>query len=114
MILRKPVAQRRRHQERLLTITIDEVLWHAGNPTGPPGQNPLRDSHRGGQVSVSNGIDNRAPPMSLNASAAWPGESHKPNAGRDEGDEDRGWWRGGAAPKASIPPRRNYTIKPRD
>jgi hypothetical protein len=32
MILRQPVAKRRRHQERLLTITIDEVLRHPRIP----------------------------------------------------------------------------------
>src|SRR5271169_3319933 len=28
MVLRQPLAQRRGHQQQLLTITLDEVLWH--------------------------------------------------------------------------------------
>ena len=47
LIRRQPIPQRRPHQERLLTVTFDEVLGHARNPIGPPGQNPFCDSHRG-------------------------------------------------------------------
>jgi hypothetical protein len=45
MVLRQPIPQRRRHQESLLTITIDEVLRHAGIPPRRPDRTPLCDSH---------------------------------------------------------------------
>jgi len=50
MILSQPVARRRRHQESLLTAAFDEVLGHDANPTGHPGQKPLRNSHRASRV----------------------------------------------------------------
>jgi hypothetical protein len=44
MILRQPIPQRRRHQKRLLTITIQKVLTHPGIQLNPPDRPPLRDS----------------------------------------------------------------------
>ena len=47
MIGRQPIPQRRRHQERLVTVTIDEVLGHPRIPLNAPDGRTLRDSHRG-------------------------------------------------------------------
>src|ERR1700677_315495 len=38
MVLRQPLAQRERHQQQLLTITLDEVLSHAHKLHKPAGQ----------------------------------------------------------------------------
>jgi hypothetical protein len=41
MILSHPIPQRRRHQIRLLTITLDEVLTHPQMVINPPDDTPL-------------------------------------------------------------------------
>jgi hypothetical protein len=47
MVLRQPLPQRRRHQQQLLTITLDEVLSHAQKLLKPAGQTQgLRNSLR--------------------------------------------------------------------
>jgi hypothetical protein len=51
MIGRQPIPQRRRHQERLVTITIDEVLGHPRTPLNAPDGTTLRDSHRAKRAS---------------------------------------------------------------
>src|SRR5271166_1209316 len=38
MVLRQPFAQRGRHQQQLLTITLDEVLSHAQKLLKPAGR----------------------------------------------------------------------------
>jgi hypothetical protein len=74
MIRRQPIPQRRRHQKRLLTTTLDEVLRHDPNPTGPPGRNPLRDSHRAKRDGPVHWLDARA------ATGAGPARSLMRNA----------------------------------
>ena len=59
MILRQPIPQRRRQKKRLLTITIDEVLGHAGIPPAGPDRTPLCDSHRAKRVSWRAGVELR-------------------------------------------------------
>jgi hypothetical protein len=49
VVLGHPVAQRRRHQKRLLTITFDEVGRHAGIVLATPDATPFPDSHHGKQ-----------------------------------------------------------------
>ncbi|MEO8967319.1 MAG: hypothetical protein ABI355_06880 [Solirubrobacteraceae bacterium] len=44
MILRQPLPQRRRQQERLLTIRFDEILGHPRSQLTKPDRPPLRDS----------------------------------------------------------------------
>ena len=52
MILRHPIAQRRRHQIRLIPITLNEVLaCRHGLKLNPPDVNPFPDSHRSERLS---------------------------------------------------------------
>jgi hypothetical protein len=53
MVLRQPLPNVRRQQERLLTITRQEVLRHARNPLKPAGQQAL--------CATASGESSRAP-----------------------------------------------------
>jgi hypothetical protein len=57
MVLRQPLAQRGRHQQQLLTITLDEVLSHAQKCLNRGGRTGgLRNSLRAMRASASSGV----------------------------------------------------------
>ena len=53
MVLIDPLRQRRRQQERLLAIALNETLGHTGMVLNAPDDTDLPDSHRCSQQSSS-------------------------------------------------------------